>query len=125
MNMQKIKKQLIAQTYFIEVINMRIHEVSCGDIPFRCRYNYMGNFSKDVELLDKAHKRAKKELRKQQKALAKKNEYIKCYKEMYDNLIDKHNKLYVTLEDIQDTRVRESEEKIRQLNDISNYSINE
>lgn len=35
-------------------------------------YNYMRNFTKDVELLDKAHKRAKKELRKQQKALAKK-----------------------------------------------------
>lgn len=32
----------------------------------------MRNFTKDVELLDKAHKRAKKELRKQQKALAKK-----------------------------------------------------
>lgn len=123
MNIQKMKKQLIAQTYFIEVINMRIHEVSCRDIPFRCRYNYMGNFSKDVELLDKAHKRAKKELRKQQKALAKKNEYIKCYKEMYDNLIDKHNKLHMTLEDIQDTRVRESEEKIRQLNDISNLEL--
>lgn len=69
-----MKKQLIAQTYFIEVINMRIHEVSCGDIPFRWGggYNYMRNFTKDVELLDKAHKRAKKELRKQQKALAKK-----------------------------------------------------
>lgn len=39
-------------------------------------YEYMGNFTKDVNMLDKAHKRAKKELRKQQRALAKKNEYI-------------------------------------------------
>lgn len=102
---------------------MRVHKNGYWDDPYTWEYNDMVNFSKEIDSLDKAHKRAKKELRKQQKALAKKNEYIKCYKEMYDNLIDIHNKLYITLEHIQDTRVRESEEKIRQLNDISNLEL--
>lgn len=55
---------------------MRINEDSYRDTSFRREYQHMYKFAKDVERLHKAHKRAKKELRKQQKALAKKNEYI-------------------------------------------------
>lgn len=77
----------------------------------------------EIVKLDKAHKRAKRELSKQQKALAKKNEYIKCYKEMYDNIVKQYSRLSRTLEDIQDNRLHECEQKIKQLNDISNLEL--
>ncbi len=80
-------------------------------------------FKCELVNLDKAHKRARKELRKQQKALAKKNEYIKCYKEMYDNLAKRYSRLNRTLEDIQDSRLDQCEQSIRQLNDISNLEL--
>lgn len=77
----------------------------------------------EIVKLDKAHKRAKRELSKQQKALAKKNEYIKCYKEMYDNVVKQYSMLSRTLEDIQDNKLHECDQKIKQLNDISNLEL--
>lgn len=97
---------------------MRINEDSYGDTSMRWDYECMGNFAEDVERLDKAHKRAKRELRKQQKALVKKNEYIKCYKKMYDSSVKQYITLRGLLLDVQDKRLQESEQ-IRQLNDIS------
>lgn len=102
---------------------MRINEDSYWDTAFRWEYQDMDKFAKDVEMLDKAHKRAKKELRKQQKALTKKNEYIKCYKEMYDNYVKQYAGLEILLTDIQDKRSQETEEKIRVINDISNLEL--
>lgn len=89
---------------------MRINKDSYWDTSFRWEYESMEKFAKDVEMLDKAHKRAKKELRKQQKALAKKNEYIKCYKEMYASCVKQNIRLERLLTVVQDKGLQESEE---------------
>lgn len=101
---------------------MRINEDSYWDTSMRWDYECMDNFAEDVERLDKAHKRAKRELRKQQKALEKKNAYIKCYKKMYDSSVKQYIMLKGLLLDVQDKRLQESEQ-IRQLNDISNLEL--
>lgn len=80
-------------------------------------------FVNDVELLDKAHKRAKRELSKQQKAIARKNELIKCYKEMYDHMEKRYSHLNRILEAFQDSRMTQSDQAVKQLNDISNLEL--
>lgn len=45
-------------------------------------FHYNPTFVLEIDRLDKAHKRAKKELRKQQKAITKKNLYLEYYKRM-------------------------------------------
>lgn len=97
---------------------MKVNSVSMWNVTPILR-----EFSIELVKLDKAHKRAKKELRKQQKALAKKNEYIKCYKEMYNNLAEQHSRLIGTLEAFQDSKLKQCEQSIRQLNDISNLEL--
>lgn len=81
------------------------------------------NFMVELEKLDKAHKRAKKELRKQQRVIARKNEIIKCYKEMYDNVVKQYSRVNVTLEAFQDSRMPQREEVVKQLNDINNLEL--
>lgn len=44
------------------------------------------NFVNEIERLDKAHKRAKRELRKQQKALEFRNNDLKAYRDWVDNV---------------------------------------
>lgn len=44
------------------------------------------NFVSEIEKLDKAHKRAKRELRKQQKALEFRNNDLKAYRDWIDNV---------------------------------------
>lgn len=44
------------------------------------------NFVSEIEKLDKAHKRAKRELRKQQKALEYRNTDLKAYRDWVDNV---------------------------------------
>lgn len=97
---------------------MKVNSVSIWNVAPKLR-----EFSIELVKLDKAHKRAKKELRKQQKALAKKNEYIKCYKEMYNNLAEQHSRLERTLEAFQDSKLEQCKQSIRQLNDISNLEL--
>ena len=46
----------------------------------------MYNFVSEIEKLDKAHKRAKRELRKQQKALEFRNNDLKAYRDWVDNV---------------------------------------
>ena len=46
----------------------------------------MHNFVSEIEKLDKAHKRAKRELRKQQKALEYRNNDLKAYRDWIDNV---------------------------------------
>lgn len=77
----------------------------------------------DVELLTKAHKRAKRELSKQQKAIIRKNESIKCYKEMYDNLVKQYSRLNTILVAFQDNNMAQDEQSIKQLNDITNLEL--
>lgn len=81
------------------------------------------NFVLELEKLDKAHKRAKKELRKQQSVIARKNKYIKGYKEMYDNSVKQYIMLKGLLLDILDKRCQGYEQEIRQRNDISNLEL--
>lgn len=80
-------------------------------------------FKYDIENLDKAHKRAKKELRKQQKVIIEKNEHIKCYKEMYDNVVKQYDRLNATLMAFQDSKLEQCKESIEQLNDIINLEL--
>ncbi len=77
----------------------------------------------EIVKLDNAHKRAKRELRKQQKALAKKNECIKSYNKMYDICVKQYTRLERLLTVVQDERLQEIEQKIKQLNDISNLEL--
>lgn len=72
---------------------MRVTIDSYWDDPVHWEYEGMADFAYDVELLDKAHKRAKKELRKQQKALAKKNDIIEKYRNFNDELISRNIRL--------------------------------
>lgn len=102
---------------------MRVHTDSCWNNSIHWGFWGMKPFVNDVELLDKAHKRAKKELKKQQKAITRKNESIKCYKEMYDNVVKQYSRLERTLIDIQDSRLQEYEQKINQLNNISTLEL--
>lgn len=102
---------------------MRINEDSYGVTTLRRDYESMNNFTTDVDMRDKAHKRAKRELRKQQKALAKKNECIKYYKEMHDSCVKHYRWLERLLIDVQAKRSQETEEKISQSNDISNLEL--
>lgn len=44
------------------------------------------NFVTEIERLDKAHKRAKRELRKQQKSLEYRNITLKAYRDLIDNV---------------------------------------
>ena len=96
---------------------MRIEVDSKWDVELSAWLAY------EIDCLDTAHKRAKHELRKQQKALARKNEIINCYKEMYDNVANKNIMLNRTLEDIQDNRVHEYEQKIKLIDNISNLEL--
>lgn len=61
---------------------MRFHLDSVWDILHQL--DEYDRFIIEVVNLDKAHKRAKKELRKQQKAIAKKNAWLDCYKYMLE-----------------------------------------
>lgn len=47
---------------------------------------HLYNFVSEIEKLDKAHKRAKRELRKQQKALEFRNNDLKAYRDWVDNV---------------------------------------
>lgn len=102
---------------------MRIIYDSSWDSSIHWEYYDIDRFANDVEMLDKAHKRAKKELRKQQRAIARKNEYIKCYKEMYDNVVKQYSQLNRTLEAFLDSRMVQEERDIKQRNEISNLEL--
>lgn len=110
---------------------MRVHANTYWDDQGSRDYLEIQKFGNDVELLDKAHKRAKRELSKQQKAITRKNELIKCYKEMYDNLVKQYNRLNTILVAFQDSKMaivelrnqlNETEEKY---NDLLKQLINE
>ncbi len=77
----------------------------------------------EVVKLDKAHKRAKRELSKQQNALANKNYLLKCYKEMHDDLMKRYNLVNRRLRYFQDKALEDHEQKIKQLSDISAIEI--
>lgn len=102
---------------------MRINEDSYRDTALRRDYESMNNFTTVVDMREKAHKRAKAELRKQQKALAKKNECIKYYKEKYDNLVKHYSRLNTILVAFHDSKMTQVEQSIRQLNDITNLEL--
>lgn len=102
---------------------MRVHVNTYWDGQGSRDYLEIQKFVNDVELLDKAHKRAKKELSKQQKAITRKNESIKCYKEMYDNLVKQYSRLNTILVSFQDSKMTHDEQSIKQLNDITNLEL--
>lgn len=77
----------------------------------------------EITKLDKAHKRAKRELRKQQKALANKKYLLKCYKEMHEDLMKRYSLVNRRLRYFQDKALEDHEQKIKQLNDISNLEL--
>lgn len=76
---------------------MRFHLNSVWDTYYPVSIFY-GSFVVEVVNLDKAHKRAKKELRKQQKALAKKNDWLNCYKYMLECSQKRERELELTNE---------------------------
>lgn len=88
---------------------MRINADSYWDSPLR--YDYMENFICEIEALDKAHKRAKRELRKQQKALSKKNDIISSYRESSDYLLEENIRLEKESSSLLDDILNEVESK--------------
>ncbi len=102
---------------------MRVHVNTYWDDQGSRDYLGIQKFVNDVDLLDKAHKRAKRELSKQQKAITRKNELIKCYKEMYDNLVKQYSRLNTILVAFQDSKMTQDEQSIKQLNDITNLEL--
>lgn len=69
------------------------------------------SFIVEVTNLDKAHKRAKKELRKQQKAITKKNLYLEYYKRMLRTSQKKRRELKLTNEALLNELARLKSEK--------------
>lgn len=70
-----------------------------------------GKLCNEINNLDKAHKRAKKELRKQQKALAKKNKWLDCYKYMLECSQKRERELELTNESLLKELARLKSEK--------------
>lgn len=68
-------------------------------------------FKSEIVKLDEAHKRAKRELRKQQKALAKKNAWLDCYKYMLECSQRRERELEITNEALMKELIRLKSEK--------------